>query len=79
MSGIYWGVTSMYLLSAVDEMNTSDIVEWLIKCQHPSVPDHALLCGAWVFLARARAQLTRTTIPAHPHAFTRARTRSVHI
>ena len=72
MSGIYWGVTSMYLLSAVDEMNTSDIVDWLIKCQHPSVPEHALSCGAWAFLARARAQSAREFVHAHLHAFARA-------
>ena len=37
MSGIYWGLTSMYLMSAEDQMKGADIVEWVVQCGHPSV------------------------------------------
>jgi hypothetical protein len=43
MSGIYWGLTAMYLMSAVHEMKAEEIVEWLMQCQHPSVPAPAPL------------------------------------
>ena len=36
MSGIYWGLTAMHLMSAVHEMKAEEIVEWLVQCQHPS-------------------------------------------
>ena len=36
MSGIYWGLTAMYLMSAEDQMKGEDIVEWVVKCAHPS-------------------------------------------
>ena len=37
MSGVYWGLTAMYLMSAQDQMKTDEIVQWVIKCQHSSV------------------------------------------
>mmetsp|Transcript_3272 Transcript_3272/g.6692 ORF Transcript_3272/g.6692 Transcript_3272/m.6692 type:complete len:347 (-) Transcript_3272:91-1131(-) len=36
MSGIYWGLTTMHLLSAGEQMKNAEIVEWVMKCQHPS-------------------------------------------
>jgi prenyltransferase beta subunit len=37
MSGVYWGLTTMHLLSAGDQMDTEKIAEWVVKCQHESV------------------------------------------
>ena len=36
MSGIYWGLTAMHLMSAAERMKGDEIVEWVVQCQHPS-------------------------------------------
>lgn len=36
MSGVYWGLTAMSVLGAVDEMNIEEILEWVMRCQHPN-------------------------------------------
>lgn len=36
MSGIYWGLTTMHLISAGEQMRSEEIAEWVMKCQHSS-------------------------------------------
>lgn len=35
LSGMYWGVGAMALLGREEEMNPSEVVEWVLQCQHP--------------------------------------------
>jgi geranylgeranyl transferase type-2 subunit beta len=35
MSGVYWGVMAMELISAGEEMKKPEIVEWVLSCQNP--------------------------------------------
>jgi hypothetical protein len=41
MSGVYWGLCTMHLLSAGDEMDSKFIADWVMKCQHESVGPRA--------------------------------------
>ncbi|KXZ55441.1 hypothetical protein GPECTOR_3g90 [Gonium pectorale] len=34
MSGMYWGLTAMYLLGRLDEMDQDAILSWVLRCQH---------------------------------------------
>ena len=34
MSGLYWGLTAMYLLDRLHEMDGDAIIAWLLTCQH---------------------------------------------
>ena len=38
MSGVYWGLTALSLLNKDlrIELNTLNIVDWVLSCQHPS-------------------------------------------
>mmetsp|Transcript_16110 Transcript_16110/g.54018 ORF Transcript_16110/g.54018 Transcript_16110/m.54018 type:complete len:335 (+) Transcript_16110:202-1206(+) len=36
MSGVYWGLCSMYLISSEDLLNKDEVVQWVLSCQHPS-------------------------------------------
>jgi prenyltransferase beta subunit len=56
MSGVYWGLTTMHLLSAGDQMDTKQIADWVVKCQHDSVS--APPRGSLVARARLPAILT---------------------
>jgi geranylgeranyl transferase type-2 subunit beta len=40
VSGYYWGLTSMALLSSLDEMPKEDILQYILSCQHPTGNDH---------------------------------------
>ncbi|CAH0515312.1 unnamed protein product [Peronospora belbahrii] len=35
MSGLYWGVGAMALLNREDEMKPSEIIDWVLQCEHP--------------------------------------------
>ena len=35
MSGIYWGLTAMDLMSALDQMDRAEVISFVGKCQHP--------------------------------------------
>ena len=35
MSGVYWGLTALYLLDKLDAMEQEEVVSWVISCQHP--------------------------------------------
>ncbi|EEY64417.1 geranylgeranyl transferase type-2 subunit beta [Phytophthora infestans T30-4] len=35
VSGLYWGVGAMALLNREEEMDPSEIVEWVMQCEHP--------------------------------------------
>lgn len=34
MSGVYWGLMAMEIMTHGDDMNKSEIVEWVLRCQH---------------------------------------------
>lgn len=34
MSGMYWGLTAMYLLGRLEEMDQIAIIDWVLRCQH---------------------------------------------
>ena len=36
MSGVYWGLTALYLLDKLDAMDEEDVVSWVLTCQHPN-------------------------------------------
>lgn len=36
MSGMYWGLTAMYLLDRLKDMDEEAIVSWVLRCQHPN-------------------------------------------
>mmetsp|Transcript_614 Transcript_614/g.1877 ORF Transcript_614/g.1877 Transcript_614/m.1877 type:complete len:351 (+) Transcript_614:40-1092(+) len=36
MSGVYWGLSAMYLLGAMDRMDLKAIGDFVVSCQHPS-------------------------------------------
>jgi geranylgeranyl transferase type-2 subunit beta len=31
---MYWGLTAMYLMGRLDEMDKDTIIAWLLRCQH---------------------------------------------
>lgn len=35
MSGMYWGLTAMYLMGRLEEMDKDAILAWVLRCQHP--------------------------------------------
>jgi len=35
MSGVYWGITAMALMGKESEMNSDELVAWVLRCQHP--------------------------------------------
>lgn len=37
MSGVYWGLAAMDLLSDIQSMDCEGIAKWVMDCQHPSV------------------------------------------
>ncbi|KAL0049986.1 hypothetical protein WJX82_002124 [Trebouxia sp. C0006] len=36
LSGVYWGLTALYLMGKLDIVDGAAIVEWVLKCQHSS-------------------------------------------
>ena len=34
MSGVYWGLTALYLLGHLEDMNEDEIVQWVLESQH---------------------------------------------
>lgn len=34
MSGIYWSLTALYLLGALDRLDRDKIIDWVLSCQH---------------------------------------------
>jgi hypothetical protein len=34
MSGMYWGLTALYLAGKLDELDSSLILDWVMRCQH---------------------------------------------
>lgn len=34
MSGMYWGLSAMYLLGKLDEMDGQAVIDWVLTCQH---------------------------------------------
>ena len=34
MSGIYWGLTAIDLLSSLDRMNKTEVLKFVVDCQH---------------------------------------------
>jgi len=35
MSGVYWGVTALYILGEIDAMDKDEVITWVLSCQHP--------------------------------------------
>jgi geranylgeranyl transferase type-2 subunit beta len=35
MSGMYWGLSAMYLLGRLGDMDKDAILAWVLRCQHP--------------------------------------------
>lgn len=35
MSGVYWGLSALYLMGKLDAMDEEDVVSWVMSCQHP--------------------------------------------
>ncbi|KAL7203080.1 hypothetical protein ACSBR2_016401 [Camellia fascicularis] len=36
INGAYWGLTTLDLLGKIDEVNSEEVVSWVMKCQHES-------------------------------------------
>ncbi|DBA85378.1 TPA: Geranylgeranyl transferase type-2 subunit beta 1 [Trebouxia sp. C0005] len=36
LSGVYWGLTALYLMGKLDIVDGPAIIEWVLKCQHSS-------------------------------------------
>ena len=36
MSGVYWGLTALYLMGKLDAMDQEEVVSWVLSCQHPN-------------------------------------------
>lgn len=36
MNGAYWGLTTLDLLGKLDAVNSDEIIQWIMKCQHES-------------------------------------------
>lgn len=36
MNGAYWGLTTLDLLGKLDVVDSEEITEWIIQCQHES-------------------------------------------
>ncbi|CAI0460743.1 unnamed protein product [Linum tenue] len=36
MNGAYWGLTTLDLLGKLDAVDSNEIIEWILKCQHES-------------------------------------------
>ena len=36
MSGMYWGLTVMDLMHALDKMNKDEVLQFIKECQHPN-------------------------------------------
>eukprot|EP01112_Ceratiomyxa_fruticulosa_P012047 TRINITY_DN3317_c0_g1_i2.p1 TRINITY_DN3317_c0_g1~~TRINITY_DN3317_c0_g1_i2.p1 ORF type:complete len:334 (+),score=56.00 TRINITY_DN3317_c0_g1_i2:331-1332(+) len=34
MSGIYWGMGALYILSSIDKLDKKEIIPWILKCEH---------------------------------------------
>lgn len=35
MSGMYWGLSALFLLDKRDAIDEEEVVEWVLSCQHP--------------------------------------------
>ena len=35
MSGVYWGLSALYLLGKMEAMDQDEVVAWVLSCQHP--------------------------------------------
>lgn len=33
MSGVYWGLTALYLVDKLDAMDKNEILDWVLQCQ----------------------------------------------
>lgn len=36
LSGVYWGVTALYLLNKHTVLSENEIIQWVMSCQHPN-------------------------------------------
>lgn len=52
VSGAYWALAAMDVMKALDEMDKAALVDWVVRCQHPS---GALCFASRRSLARAHA------------------------
>ena len=34
LSGVYWGLTALYLLNEDEKLSKKEIIQWVISCQH---------------------------------------------
>lgn len=34
LSGVYWGLTALYLMKSLDTLDENEVKEWVLKCQH---------------------------------------------
>jgi geranylgeranyl transferase type-2 subunit beta len=34
LSGVYWGLTALYLLNEDETLSEKEIIQWVISCQH---------------------------------------------
>lgn len=34
MSGVYWGLTALYLIDEIDILDREEVIAWVMKCQH---------------------------------------------
>jgi geranylgeranyl transferase type-2 subunit beta len=35
LSGVYWGLTALYLMDKLELIDREDVVAWVLSCQHP--------------------------------------------
>lgn len=36
MNGVYWGLTTLDLLGKLDTLDSNEVIEWIMECQHDS-------------------------------------------
>lgn len=34
MSGVYWGLSALYLMGKLDDMDREEVITWVFSCQH---------------------------------------------
>jgi len=34
MSGVYWGLSALYLMDKLDDMDREEVITWVLSCQH---------------------------------------------
>jgi len=35
LSGVYWGVTALYLIARTNFLDQEEVITWILSCQHP--------------------------------------------